>query len=820
MSGQLGRISGGVLEENLLRQGVNLKFSNTVSDTALLFLDVNTPRIGINNESPATDLEVIDIRTSNVNADVFNTANFSIATDNIDATVGSIFINSLSTINSSGIATNNIKFDQNIISSITTNTNIELRPNGTGNVSIYSNLFIDGGLHATGDIIFGGNLTVGDNSVDQVDFLADINSDLIPDQNNIYNLGSPSKKWLNIYSDLLRGQRIDVGAIEVGDASLALRQGNILYVSTNGSDSNVGDHQHGPFRTIKHALDVIDSSTIGPVTIFVFPGEYDEECPLVVPEFVTITGEDIRNTVIRPTTATQSNDIFHLSQNTLIENITIKDFYYDSLNNTGYAFRFAPNTVINQRSPYVRNTTVITQGSSTSISDPRGFDSGDAGKGAWIDGLELAPNSNEASLLFHSATFITPGVDCITMTNGVRVEWLNSFTYFADRGLYAINGTGRISADGSTVIKGAEIRSIGSANVYGNYGAVADGNETLMYLISQNFAYIGVGKRVDNDNTYVLQDREAVQLNNGKIYFTSTDAQGTFRIGNAFFINFENGTTSFDASSIDFTGVSAFFIYSGTNLTYIDGNRIDTGNIRISGNTIQTLTGDLIWSSATGFVDVSYNSGFIIPIGTTGQRLNEVGDLRFNTTFNAFEGYSNTNISFGGVYSQNRNTSVSAENSFGDIIFINNNIETARIANNAIQLNGFSNANILINDNIIRTTQSNSDLELRTRSGNVVIYDLSIKDNVIDNISNNNLSIFHTGNGYLKIDSTGAFVVPHGDNATKPTSPPIGTTRYNSEDEYLETWDGSVWKKSAGDDSVVTEEVMDELLLLYTLVLG
>lgn len=820
MSGQLGRISGGVLEENLLRQGINLKFSNTVSDTALLFLDVNTPRVGINNESPASDLEVIDIRTSNVNADVFNTANFSISTDNIDATVGSIFINSLSTINSSGIATNNIKFDQNTISSTTTNTNIEIRPNGTGSVNIYSNLFVDGGIHATGDIIFGGNLTVGDNSVDQVDFLADVNSDLIPDQNNTYSLGSSTKKWLNIYSDLLNGQRIDVGAIEVGDTSLALRQGNILYVSTNGSDSNVGDHQHGPFRTIKHALDVIDSSTLGPVTVFVFPGEYDEDFPLLVPEFVTITGEDIRNVVIKPTTSTSSEDAFHLSQNTLIENLTIKDYFFDSINNTGYAFRFAPNTVINQRSPYVRNVTVITQGSVTSGSDPRGFDAGDAGKGAWIDGLELAPNSNEASMLFHSATFITPGVDCITMTNGVRVEWLNSFTYFADRGLYAINGTGRISADGSTIIKGAEIRSIGSANVYGNYGAVADGNETLMYLISQNFAYIGTGKRVDNDNTYVLQDQEAVQLNNGKIYFTSTDAEGTFRIGNSFFINFENGTTSFDASSIDFTGVSALFIYSGTNLTYIDGNRIDTGNIRISGNTIQTLNGDLFWSSTTGFVDVSLNSGFIIPVGTTSQRLNELGDIRYNNTFNSFEGYSNTNISFGGVYSQNRNTSVSAENIFGDIIFTNNNVETARIANNAIQLNGFSNTNILINDNSIKTTQSNSDLELRTRGANVVIYDLSIKDNIIDNLSNNNLSIFHTGNGYLKIDSTGAFVVPYGDNATKPTSPPIGNTRYNSEDEYLETWDGFVWRKSAGDGSTVTEEVMDELLLTYTLVLG
>ena len=74
------------------------------------------------------------------------------------------------------------------------------------------------------------------------------------------------------------------------------------------------------------------------------------------------------------------------------------------------------------------------------------------------------------------------------MTNGVRVEWLNSFTYFANRGLYAVDGvTGHLSTDGSTVKYGAELRAIGSANVYGNYGAVADGADTLMYLVQHNF---------------------------------------------------------------------------------------------------------------------------------------------------------------------------------------------------------------------------------------------------------------------------------------------------------------------------------------------
>ena len=43
---------------------------------------------------------------------------------------------------------------------------------------------------------------------------------------------------------------------------------------------------------------------------------------------------------------------------------------------------------------------------------------------------------------------------------------------------------------------GAEVRSIASACVYGNFGIVGDGPGVLMYLISQNLAYIGVGKDI------------------------------------------------------------------------------------------------------------------------------------------------------------------------------------------------------------------------------------------------------------------------------------------------------------------------------------
>ena len=51
---QLGRIGGGVLKDNLERNGSNLNFKNSSGTTAILHLDVVNKRVGINNESPAS----------------------------------------------------------------------------------------------------------------------------------------------------------------------------------------------------------------------------------------------------------------------------------------------------------------------------------------------------------------------------------------------------------------------------------------------------------------------------------------------------------------------------------------------------------------------------------------------------------------------------------------------------------------------------------------------------------------------------------------------------------------------------------------------
>jgi hypothetical protein len=830
---QNGRIGGGVLKDNLelYQGGVGkdyLNFKNRTADTALLHIDALNSKIGINNESPSDELQIPN--TYGSLGHVGNYANIDLITiqnSEINSNSGdlNIFVQGGASgqIVATAIATDNIKIDFNTISTTTPDTPLYVSPDGTGEVNIRSNWNNTGNIHATGDITFGGNLTLGDSDQDSVFFDADLNSDIIPDSNNTRSLGSNTKKWLNLYSNLLNGQRVTVDNVTVSDASLALRQGNTFYVAVNGDDTNVGDHQHGPFATIARALDAADASGGGPIIIHVYPGVYEEACPLVVPPNVTIRGEDLRNTIIKPDTSSQSEDIFHIQGDVTIEDITIKDFYYDSLNNTGYAFRFTPNGVVSTRSPYIRNVTVITQGSVTSANDPRGFDAGDAGKGAWIDGSELDQQASfEASMLFHSVTFITPGVDCITMTNGVRVEWLNSFTYYANRSLYATQGATGFELPDSSIRYGAEIRSIGSASVYGNYGAVADGASTLMYLINHNFAYIGTGKDKTNDKTLAIIDNEVVEINNGKIYYTSQDHTGTLRIGNQFFVDFETGQTSFDANDLTFTGVSQITVGDETNSVYIDGSRVDIGNIRISGNTITTIDGQLNLNPTTEVLNLDTNPGLVLPNDTDLNRPEQTADLRYNTETNLFEGYANTgNVAFGGVFSDDRQTFIRPNQITGALTFGFGGVQLAQVNDYGLELHGLSTEDILINDNLITTTLSNSDLELRRQAVGVVkIFDFDLEDNTILNTSNNNFSLSGTDAGYIKFDYETGVVIPFGTTAERTPSPELGDTRWNTDEGFLETWNGTSWQRSAGEGEEVTEDVLKELVDIYTLVLG
>jgi len=996
---QLGRISGPLLKANLLRQGVDLAF-----ETDLLYLDVNNRRIGIKTATPSHELQVNGtLRTTNLEV-VGTTAqlgDFTFSPNTITYD-GDLTFNlpEGSALRTSKFSIDSIDIFNNIIATNESNANLEIRPSGIGIVDVKSGIQVTGSLQVDGAITADGNITLGDATTDTLTINAEINSNLIPDANETYQIGSNpdlgGKRWndvwtKNLFADIITSQNLIIDGVNI-----SALPGNIYYVSAvNGSDTHQGEHPNDTLATIKYALTLASAGD----TVYLYPGVYEEIFPLEVPVGVTVKGVGIRSVKVVPTDATKYNNAFLMNGETTVEDLTVADFFYDSINDTGYAFSFANDFTVTTRSPYIRNVSVLTKGSVTTPEDPLGFNQGDAGHGAKADGSIANAASKEASMLFHSVTFITPGSNALSCTNGVRVEWLNSFTYFADKGMdlysgndgfasigktrvkitdrtgafnvgntlsyydtdgttvlasgviesidgdflnidgkslgwttledrvgktvsvvgnaklstaikkfgsasLALDGTGdyatvstqpdfgfgtgdftiegwfyktaalsqilvdtrttstensimiqsnsggnlrlfvngvfvltssnnhtlntwnhlalsRVSgvtrffingvvstntyvdannygttkpvvlgasfvgltsfsgyiddfkiskgvgryattftapinaftSDTSTVLLlhfngtnnstiivddgittqdirtsaggtasiinladysdfGAELRSIGSACVYGNYGAYGDGDGVTAYLIGQNLAYIGLGGDSSNDPGLVIQANEVTQLNRAKIYYTSVDHKGDFRVGEQFYINQDTGEVIFSNSNVAVTGSLLF--NDGVNQTYIDATKIETGDFRISNNTVETLSQVMNINSFTGEVNFLNN-------------VNIAGDL--DVTGNVTIG---GNITIGDQTTDTVNIEARIDSDVVPKLNDTYNLGTTIERWRQIFVNRLTADNIEIVDNKISTLDSNSDLELSAAGTGRVL------------IPNNNLQVNET----------------------------------------------------------------------------
>ena len=131
---------------------------------------------------------------------------------------------------------------------------------------------------------------------------------------------------------------------------------------------------------------------------------------------------------------------------------------------------------------------------------------------------------------------------------------------------------------------------------------------------------------------------------------------------------------------------------------------------------------------------------------------------------------------------------------------------------------------IRIEGNVIETITTNTDLELSANgTGSVLIDEIAFKDSsIINTTSNGVLNFQQSGSGYFKIDGTGGFVVPVGNNSERPVPAyrEVGMTRFNSEQGYLEIFDGLSWVSVAGATGSITFNQAEDLAIEYVLTLG
>jgi hypothetical protein len=212
----------------------------------------------------------------------------------------------------------------------------------------------------------------------------------------------------------------------------------------------------------------------------------------------------------------------------------------------------------------------------------------------YLTQIKLAVGSN-----YYDPTSTSISVPTAVLTTSANTKLLlttaTSGAYLTDTSeTQTVSNISAVTYNTSTpfVVKaGAEMRSISSANVYGTHGIIADGPDTLAYLIGHNFGYIGSGGDSSNDPLLAVQAQEIERLNGGVIYFDTTDHKGDVRVGDIFYVNQETGLIAFDAQSISVFAGGNITLESPTSTTIIDSLGVQTGNIRIYDNSIISLNG-------------------------------------------------------------------------------------------------------------------------------------------------------------------------------------------------------------------------------------
>jgi len=776
--------------------------TNTAIDLLTETLDLEGDGV-INTASDPTSNKItisVDVATTSaLGVASFNTSNFTVSTGAVstkDITLGtSTLTNGSTTTAIAGLTqldVDNLRLDGSTLSSTNSNGNINITPNGTGQLVIGTDKIVAGDLNTdftlttsgTGDLILNtnngtnsgyfkiadgtnGNIEISPNGTGhviisgldlasttisssatdsditiapngtgnlnlQTDTIiaGDLNTDFTFTTSGTGDLtlntnGGTNSGFIKINEGVNGNIEISpngTGQVIIGGQNFTAYNGDTWFVSADsGSNTNDGRRMNTAFATIVHALSVAQSGD----TIQILPGLYTEVFPLTVPTGVQVRGSGIRSTTITPTVGTNNLDCFLLNGETTVEELTIKDMFYNSGANTGYAFRFntAATVTVASRSPYIQRVTVFNKGSGANSSDPYGFLSNNAGRGAYVDGSRVTRASLEAAMLFNEVTMIVPNSRGLVMTNGARVEWLNCFTYFADLAIEGVvgalgrggdgktritfggvtgafqtgdvvsvdygdstdltftvdsveNGGVTVLIDGSynslegkdftpvsisgsisgatatTIVRydraefAAEMRAISGANVYGNQGVRADGDDVLIQLMAHNFAYIGTGADLTNDKSAVVQADEVIEANGGRVYYNSVDQSGNFRVGDYFSVDFATGNVTFNAPEFTVESTNGFTFTSGASVTTINASGLTANNITISGNTISSGTGN-IYIDPTGNQDViidadtsvngilTINNEYSFPTldGTNGQVLTTDGNgqLSFQT---------------------------------------------------------------------------------------------------------------------------------------------------------------------------------------------
>ena len=180
---------------------------------------------------------------------------------------------------------------------------------------------------------------------------------------------------------------------------------------------------------------------------------------------------------------------------------------------------------------------------------------------------------------------------------------------------------------------------------------------------------------------------------------------------------------------------------------------------------------------------------------------------------------SNTGYSpFGGVISDDAQTQVTASSS-DTLEFKANNVASGSIDSTGANLTGLQVDDISMQGSSISVMLPDLNL-VPHGSGTINIDNINFNGTTITNNTNSAISFTPTGYGYEKIQGTNGVVIPYGTTAQRWPNPQVGDTRFNTDTNTLEAYNGSTYTQASGAGGTLSLAEMNDLALQFTIILG
>ena len=420
-----------------------------------------------------------------------------------------------------------------------------------------------------------------------------------------------------------------------------------------------------------------------------------------------------------------------------------------------------------------------------------------------LSSITISPNQSS------NPTIITPGLSTANLY--VYDNVISNTVPNSDINLTA-TGTGTIYLNNNTLVDG-NLRATGNITF--------DGDVTLGDQTTDKIDFVAeVSSDIIPTGSHTLGSSSPDSLYWNTVYTNNVDA-------------------AIDIANISISGntITSTNTDGNLNLTANGSSSVNVQNLKFYQNEITN-----IWPSAStdpqksitftpdglGNLQIDSTKSLKLPIGTNTNRvLAANGELRFNSGNFNIEAYSETGYTnFINLYSQDHKTYATAEltpNANDDTLrFAVNNVVTTTITPTAITNNSLYVGNLKIVGNSINNVNSSNDIVLAPDGAGLSLFNgyNYVTGNTITLPTSGPITVNSTGNGYIKFGGTKALAIPTGTNSDYPVSPVLGATRFNTEIDRAEVYNGTIWQPVNGSSEVLSQDQVTEIMWLWDLTLG